>query len=206
MEWEQPTLEQQGAAATKQAKGCSETSQKDMEEASNMGEGVCEMALEAFEIPTQSPAQEQGEEEGSSEGPFCEPKKREDNTTLRLVMTAMRNHLKRSGLPSAEVKRLRRLPGTKLGIEKLFSQLELSTTLANFRGCLLASREQIRSRGLDYRSQPHREKSFYEYFELVFEALSNGNDYQERLQILFKGRRHSQQLREVQKFRINFAK
>lgn len=100
------------------------------------------------------------------------------------------------------VQLLQRLPGTKLGIEQLFSYLELTLKTSDFRDCLLMHRQEIRCRGMVYHYEsPDRERSFYDYFDLVFDALEQAKDYKQRLCMIFNGRKHAKQLQEVQKFR-----
>lgn len=132
-------------------------------------------------------------------------KKREENTILRVVVTTIRDHLKSKGFVKkvqGDVQLLQRLPGTKPGIEQLFSYLELNPNTCDFKESLLAHRHDLRKKGLVYHDdKPERESSFYEHFDLVFNALEKTNNYKDRLNMIFKNRSHTKQLLEVESFR-----
>lgn len=125
-------------------------------------------------------------------------KKREENTILRVVMTTIRDHLKSKGFVKrvqGDAQLLQKLPGTKPGIEQLFSYLELNSETRDFKESLLGHRHELRKKGLVYHSdKPERETSFYEHFDLVFEALEVSKNYKERLNMIFKSRSHTKQL------------
>jgi hypothetical protein len=87
-------------------------------------------------------------------------KKREENTILRVVLTSIRDHLKSKGFvkrAQGDAQLLQKIPGTKPGIEQLFSYLELNPNTCDFKESLLSHRHQLRQKGLVYHTdQPDR--------------------------------------------------
>lgn len=70
-------------------------------------------------------------------------------------MTIIRNQLKTKGCKThpSEGQMVQKLPGTKLGIEKLFSFYEMMMGTEGLRECLLPFEDELRKRGLVYRQK-----------------------------------------------------